>query len=96
MARTYGINQSTIERHLNNTNAYANDDVPYFGHPNVFSAEMEELLDKDILKLDSFLFGTSPIKLRRVAYDLAVQNGVPHKFNNMEKLAGKKWQRYPC
>ena len=62
VARAYGINQSTIKRHLNKTNAHANDDVPYFGHPNVFSAEMEELLDKHILKLDSFLFGISPIK----------------------------------
>ena len=85
MARTYGINQSTIEHHLNNTKAYANDDVRYFGHPSVCSAEMEELLDKHILKLDGFLFGISPIELRRMAYELAVQNSVPHKFKNKEK-----------
>ena len=101
VARTYGINKSTIKRHLNKTNAYANDDVRYFGHPSVFSAEMEDLLEKHILKLDSLLFGISPIELRRMAYDLAVRNGVPHKFNNMEKLAGKKWyysflKRHPC
>ena len=95
------FNKSTIKRHLNKTNAYANDDVRYFGHPSVFSAEMEDLLEKHILKLDSLLFGISPIELRRMAYDLAVQNGVPHKFNNMEKLAGKKWyysflKRHPC
>ena len=63
VARAYDINKSTIKRHLNKTNAYANDDVRYFGHPSVFSAEMEDLLDKHILKLDSLLFGISPIEL---------------------------------
>ena len=89
--RTYGISKSTIKRHLNSSNAYANDDTRYFGHPNVFSAEMEALLEEHVLMLDSRLFGLSAMELRRMAYDLAEENNLPHKFNNTKKLAGKKW-----
>ena len=31
------------------------------------------------------------MELRRMAYDLAEENNLPHKFNNTKKLAGKKW-----
>ena len=60
---------------------------------------MEELLDKDILKLDSFLFGISPIELKRI--QSCCSKWWPHTLKNTQKLAGKKWyytflKRYLC
>ena len=74
--RTYGISKSIIKRHLKRSNSYANNEIRYFGHICVFTAEMEQLLEEHVLKIDIRLFGVSPLELRRKPYDLAEQNNL--------------------
>ncbi|KAJ4437982.1 hypothetical protein ANN_13921 [Periplaneta americana] len=66
----------------------------------VFSAAQENELVEHIKLMESRLFGLTRFDVRRLAYDLAQKNNLPHKFNDKERCAGEDWlsgfmQRHP-
>ena len=52
---------------------------------------VEKELAQHILNLEESFFGLNITDIRRLAFQIAEQNGIPHKFNRNTKLAGKKW-----
>ena len=60
---------------------------------NVFDAALEYELVTHIKSMESMLFGFTPRRLRQVAYQLAVANGIHDRFNNKKKEASKEWYR---
>ncbi|XP_072401171.1 uncharacterized protein [Diabrotica undecimpunctata] len=57
----------------------------------VFSEAQENELVDYILYLEERLFGLSLTDLRKLAFDLAGKNHIPHLFNEDNKMADKHW-----
>ena len=54
----------------------------------VFSEMMENELVSHIQEMESMLFGFTPGELRKVAYQYAEANNIPHPFSREEEAAG--------
>lgn len=56
-----------------------------------FTPQMElEFLDY-ALSLDAMFFGITAKNIRRLAFDFAEKNKIPHQFNKQLQIAGKDW-----
>lgn len=89
--RRYHVPKATLKRHLENKNKIANDKTKALGRPTDFSQEIENLLVKHIVKFEERMFGLTITDIRRLAYDLAEDNHISHRFNTEKRMAGKKW-----
>jgi len=70
----------------------ANDlDKDLGGFKMTFDAGFEKDLEEYIIDMSNRFFGITNIDLRTMAFELAVRNCVPNKFNSVTKCAGKKW-----
>ncbi|KAL1446005.1 hypothetical protein WDU94_012268 [Cyamophila willieti] len=58
---------------------------------NVFSEEQESEIVEHVLTMEQRLFGLTLSDLRRLAFQLAVSNNIPHRFNVEKEKAGKGW-----
>ncbi|KAJ4447635.1 hypothetical protein ANN_09642 [Periplaneta americana] len=56
-----------------------------------FSAEIENELQNHILKFEEMMFGLTSTDGRKLAFDIAQRNGLPHNFNREKDQAVKKW-----
>uniref|UniRef100_A0A146KT86 Tigger transposable element-derived protein 6 n=1 Tax=Lygus hesperus TaxID=30085 RepID=A0A146KT86_LYGHE len=96
-SRTYGVPQSTLEdrvRKIRKGEVSPNKGSQKKGlgrHHPVFSKTQEEELVKYILVMEERLFGLTLTDVRRLAFELAERNGIPHSFNHAKKRAGKDW-----
>nr|CAH7719803.1 unnamed protein product [Callosobruchus chinensis] len=57
MCRRYNIPKTTFKRHLLGTNTKAKAGIKSLGRLNVFSAEIEQDLENQILKMEECFFG---------------------------------------
>lgn len=89
--RRFKIPKPTFKRHLDGKIKRPLTAPKKNGKLQVFSPEIEENLVAHILKLEECFFGLSITDVRRLAFQLAERNRIPHNFNNTTKLAGKKW-----
>lgn len=64
---------------------------PSFGTKPVFSAEKEKEIAEHCVKMSLMFFGLTKLELRKAVFDYAEKNGIPHRFNKDNKLAGKDW-----
>jgi hypothetical protein len=51
---------------------------------------VEEQLVHRVLQLEQCMFGTTVTDLRRLAFQVADLNRIPHRFNKEKQIAGKK------
>ena len=89
--RSFKIPRATLKRRLDGTNKYAKNELKYNGRPQVLSEQIETLLVRHILDLDSMMFGVSRNDLRSLAFQLAAKNGLAHAFNTTKLMAGSHW-----
>ncbi|XP_025831091.1 uncharacterized protein LOC108740166 [Agrilus planipennis] len=89
--RDYGISKATLLRHIRNTNKTAKGSRKVLGRNPTFNKEIEKLLCHHILEFSWGLFGLTIRDVRRLAFDLAEKNSIPHQFNKEKRAAGKKW-----
>ncbi|CAH1963229.1 unnamed protein product [Acanthoscelides obtectus] len=89
--RRYNIPKPTFRRHLRSLNKKANENVKSLGRHTTFSPETEMELAKHILKLEERFFGVTIRDVRRLAFQIAVRNDIPHRFNINKEMAGKGW-----
>lgn len=61
------------------------------GRKKVFSDEQEKLLAKRVLDLANVFYGITLTDLRRLAYNLADELKIQHKFNAETQMAGEDW-----
>ncbi|KAK6993607.1 tigger transposable element-derived protein 6 [Biomphalaria glabrata] len=59
----------------------------------VLPAELENELVSHINQLEGMLFGLTRNDIRCLAYQIAEKNGLSHRFNKTEGMAGKDWFR---
>lgn len=63
------------------------------GRKPVLSTDLENLLVKYCLQMDERFFGLRVSDVKRMAFELAIRNGLRHPFNAISGSAGKKWFR---
>lgn len=63
------------------------------GRPAVLTPKLEELLLEYCLEMEKNFYGLTSGDLSRMAYQLAIENKLPHPFSNQTKKAGRKWKR---
>lgn len=86
-AREFGIPESTIRLRMKTDNM----DSVALGRKPTFSKQQEEELADYVLSVANLFYGLTPVELRRIAYEFAEANKIPHIFNKTEKMAGKDW-----
>lgn len=91
VCRTYGVSKPTLKRHLEGRNIHANNEIKKMGRSQELPAELEDEIVQHALKLERMFFGLSRDDLRRLAYQVAEENAIPHRFNRNKKMAGNKW-----
>ena len=99
-AKQFGVPRTTVQRLAKQSNGpvlvkkHLGSKIP------VFPESMERELVDHIKALDERYFGFSTAELRKVAYQFAERNNIPHPFNDQKQEAGKDWlstflSRYP-
>ncbi|XP_044262782.1 uncharacterized protein LOC123010147 [Tribolium madens] len=63
------------------------------GRPPVLTPQLENELEKKIVRFAERGFPLIPKSLRRTVYSLVDQQKIPNKFNKDKKLAGREWYR---
>jgi hypothetical protein len=63
-------------------------------------SELENKLVEYCITMDQRYYGLRCQDIKRMAFQLAIRNGVQHPFNQEKSAAGKKWlrsllKRYP-
>nr|CAH7731023.1 unnamed protein product [Callosobruchus chinensis] len=91
MCRRCNIPKTTFKRHLLGTNTKAKAGIKSLGRLNVFSAEIEQDLENQILKMEECFFGLTIRDIRRAAFQFAEKNDIPHSFNKEKGMAVKAW-----
>ena len=76
---------------MEHKNIYANESTKHFGRSSNLPPEVEKELVEHVLKLESRMFGINTKDLRRLAFEIAEKNKIPHQFNKDVGMAGKKW-----
>jgi hypothetical protein len=89
--RQYGVPKPTLKRHLDGKNVKANDGTKAMGRHTVLPPDVELQLVDHIKKLEACLFGLTITDVRKLAFQVAEKNGIPHTFNVEKQIAGKKW-----
>ena len=88
-SRNFNIPRSTIQKRLKSANP---DGAKKLGPiSRVFTDDMETQLKRRVLEMESTFYGITMTDLRRAAYDFAEGNNINHRFNRVNRLAGKDW-----
>jgi len=53
--------------------------------------EFEIELKEHMLDMEARFFGLTCQDVRKLAFQLAMRNGIPNRFNAEKQMAGKKW-----
>lgn len=67
-------------------------DVPLGRRP-VLSPDVEKHLVEYCLEMDKIHFGLTTKDLKRMTFQIAIRNNLPHPFSGKTKSAGRKWLR---
>ena len=90
-ARPYSVPKATLNRRIDGTNINAVGHKELFGRTADLPEEVEIDLVNHELQLEERLFGLTRKDLRRLAYEMAEINNLPHRFSHEKKMAGDKW-----
>lgn len=85
-AKQYGIGKAALLRHYLKENI-----VQILGRTTVLEDVVEVKIKRHILLLEELMFGLTINEVRELAFDIAEEMKIPHKFNKQQRMAGKKW-----
>lgn len=86
-SKKYGIPFSTLQERKKK----CMDSKPHLGRNATFTPDQEHALAERIKTLANLFYGPTATDVRKVAYEYAVKNEIPHRFSDNERLAGKDW-----
>ncbi|CAG4946396.1 unnamed protein product [Parnassius apollo] len=82
-AKTYNVPRTTLFRLVQENDSLLEDTLTKkIGRRPVFNKVFEEMLVKYALVMEQKLCGLTRMDMRRIAYQLAVKNNVPHPFHD--------------
>ena len=91
VSKVYGISKPTLKRHISNVNKFAKGNIIKRGRSTTLPVAIEKELVEHIHQLEGMLFGLTRKDIRRLAFQIAEINGLPHSFSRKEGMAGKDW-----
>ena len=86
-ASVHDIPEASLRRRIKLKNSVA----PMLGNKTAFTTEQEKKLVKDLISFYETMGILDALHCRRLAYLMAENLKLNHKFNKREKLAGKNW-----
>lgn len=91
-SKMFNVPLMSLKRRAKGTNVIAKNESKILGSKvGVFSPEQENELVTHILDFETRMYGFTTRDLRRLAYQLAEKNNIPHKFSHEHQAAGKEW-----
>lgn len=91
-SQTYDLPRSTLQRKVEEYKKNQTFEMKGLGSfKPIFTRAQEEELALYIKDMESRLFGLSPKDVRKLAYQLAEKNRVPHTFDPQTRMAGEDW-----
>ena len=88
----YNVPKSTLERRAKGLNKVAKGGTKILGNNKMsLPLELEDKLAEYVLHMEECLFGLTCTDVRKMAYELAVRNNLPHAFNTDKEIAGYHW-----
>lgn len=91
-SKTFNVPQATLRRRARNKNKVIQGVRKGLGRfHSTFEKELEEEIMCHVKLLESRLFGMTCEDLMKLGYQVAEQNGLPHRFNRDKKIAGRDW-----
>ncbi|XP_061714882.1 uncharacterized protein LOC133523371 [Cydia pomonella] len=89
VAEAFGMPESSLRKRLKR-----GEPATKLGrYETTFTEQIEEDFCNYLKLLDDMYFGLTAKRLRELAFEFAVANNIPHRFNTDTKLAGKGWLR---
>jgi hypothetical protein len=89
-AREYCVPKAILERHVDGKNYFAVKSTQVIGSVGDIPPQVEEQLVHHVLQLVQCMFGITVTDLRRLAFQVAELNRVPHRFNKEKQIAERK------
>lgn len=91
-AAQFNVPKSTLARRSGNKNKIAVGTKKHLGRfVSDLPPEFEVELKQHILDMESRFFGLTCLEVRQLAFQVAEQNSIPHRFKVEKQMAGKKW-----
>lgn len=87
--KQFGVPKTTLQRFVKSSEPPDVLVTRKLGRKPVLPAQLEEELISYLLVMESKYFGLTKLALRRLAYELAIKNGIDHGFKN--GIAGHTW-----
>nr|CAH7767142.1 unnamed protein product [Callosobruchus chinensis] len=92
-SKFFNVPKGTVERYSKSDKSPEELVKLSIGRKPVFSKELENDLVKYALAMEQRFYGLRSGDMKRMAFQLAFRNKIPHPFNGVTKSAGKKWLR---
>lgn len=93
-AKLFKVPRATLKDYVKNSEKSVETLVSgRMGRKPVLPTELEEELVKYCLQMEKNYYGVTASDLKRMAYQLANRNNIPHPFSLAKKKAGKKWMK---
>lgn len=88
----FGVPRCTLQRYVNMKESAPEQLVgASLGRKPALGSELESELARHCIDIDGNSAGLRGSDIKRMAYQLALQNGIQHPFSMKTGLAGKKW-----
>jgi len=92
-ARQFKVPRATLKDYVKSSLSPEECVSQTFGRKPTLSPAIEKMLVEYCLEMENNYYGLTLSDLRRMAYELAIRNSVPHPFNEKSGKAGLKWKR---
>ena len=89
----YKVPRSTLVDYVKSNKAIDILTTTKLGRKPALSDELENMLVTYCLDMEKRFYGLTASDIRRLAFQLAIRNGLRHPFSVGKSSAGKKWQR---
>jgi hypothetical protein len=90
-SRIFSVPQTTLERYVKDRQKSSSETVKTkLGKKQIFPCEAENNLAEHCLLMEKF-FSLTVADVIRLAYQLAVRNGIKNQFCKRNEKAGRKW-----
>ncbi|KAJ4425644.1 hypothetical protein ANN_27840 [Periplaneta americana] len=88
--KLYNVPQTTLQRFVNNNMSPEECVKLKIGRKTVLPAELEKQLVEFLVEMDNRFYGLTRTDVKRMAYQLAQRNNIPHPFGS-NVTAGRAW-----
>ncbi|CAH2092167.1 unnamed protein product [Euphydryas editha] len=92
--KLFNVPRATLKDYVKKSDKPIEDIVSAkMGRKPILPVELEEELVGYCLQMEKNYYGVTASDLKRMAFQLAIRNNIPHPFSLTKKKAGKKWMK---